>query len=141
MSAYREPGRARSIVVDFDSTVPLYRQIADGVRGLIVRGHLGEGDALPSVRSLGAMLGVNLNTVAKAYRVLADEEVVLLKHGASAKVMAPLPSADVIDDGARRSLADWVGRARRSGASEETVRGVFEEAVHRFYPKGEGGER
>lgn len=142
MSAYREPGRTRSIEVDFDSSVPLYRQIADGVRALIARGLLSEGDSLPSVRTLGNMLGVNLNTVAKAYRVLADEEAVLLKHGASAKVMAPrLHSADVVDDLARRRLGDWVGRARLSGASEATVRGVFEEAVRRFYREGEGDER
>ena len=38
MSAYREPGAVRSIVIDLDSTVPLYRQIADGVRALIARG-------------------------------------------------------------------------------------------------------
>jgi len=134
MSAYREPGTARSIVVDFDSAVPLYRQIADGVRALIARGHLAEGEALPSVRALGEMLGVNLNTVAKAYRLLADEEVVELRRGSPARVAPPPRAADApIDERSRRRLVDWVGRAKLSGASERTVREVFEEAVSRFY--------
>ena len=143
MSAYREPGMARSIVIDVDSAVPLYRQIADGVRALIARGHLCDGDSLPSVRKLGDMLGVNLNTVAKAYRLLADEEVVILKHGAPARV-APPPRGDgpvPIDDLSRRRLQDWVGRARLAGATERAVREVFEEAVRRFYGKDEGEGR
>lgn len=143
MSAYREPGVVRSIVIDLDGTVPLYRQIADGVRALIARGQLGEGDALPSVRRLGEMLGVNLNTVAKAYRVLADEEVVVLRHGAPARVAAPPRGGGrgAIDSEARRSLYDWVGRARLNGATERAVRAVLEEAVNRFYREDEGEER
>lgn len=142
MSAYREPGVVRSIVIDLDSTVPLYRQIADGVRALIARGLLAEGDALPSVRKLGEMLGVNLNTVAKAYRVLADEEVVVLRHGAPARV-APPPRGEgpaPLDDLSRRRLFDWVGRARLSGVPERVVREAFEEAVRRFYREEEGEE-
>ena len=143
MSAYRGDGAVRSIVIDLDGPVPLYRQIADGVRGLIARGHLVEGDTLPSVRKLGELLGVNLNTVAKAYRVLADEDVVVLRHGAPVRVAAaPAPSAAVtIDEASQRTLHDWVGRARLSGASEGAVREVFEEAVRRFYRDDEGGER
>jgi len=142
MSAYREPGNARSIVVDFDSAVPLYRQIAEGVRALIARGFLAEGDTLPSVRKLGDMLGVNLNTVAKAYRVLADEDVVLLRQGAPARVAAPVRHGGTVpvDELAKRRLVDWVGRARLSGASEEAVRETFEEAVERFYGKETGEE-
>ena len=65
MSAYREAGTPRSIVVDFDSSTPLYRQIADGVRALIARGHLSVGDALPSVRKLGSGSGMSEDLVAR----------------------------------------------------------------------------
>lgn len=137
--AYREPGVARSIVVDLDSAVPLYRQIADGVRALIARGALVDGDELPSVRKLGAMLGVNLNTVAKAYRVLADERVVELRQGAAARVIAPPARVHPIDDEARRAVFDLVGRLRLRGATADEVRAVVSEALGRFYT-GEEGE-
>lgn len=135
---YREPGMARSIVVDFDSAVPLYRQIADGVRALIARGALEEGAELPSVRKLGGMLGVNLNTVAKAYRVLADEHVVALDQGRAARVLAPPEEEEPIDDAVRNEVRDLVGRMRLRGAREDDVREVFEDAVTRFYGRGEG---
>lgn len=142
MGPYREPGIARSIVVDHDSASPLYRQIADGVRGLIARRALNEGDELPSVRKLGAMLGVNLNTVAKAYRVLAEEQVVDLRHGAAARVLAsPTPIVSTVDDEARRALFDVVGRMRLHGASEDAARDTFEEALSRFYGEREGDRR
>jgi GntR family transcriptional regulator len=142
MAPYREPGLARSIIVDHDSPVPLYRQIADGVRALIASGALSDGDELPSVRKLGAMLGVNLNTVAKAYRVLADEQVVDLRHGAAARVLAPPVATDEsVDDEARRALFDVVGRMRLHGASEDAARDTFEEALSRFYGEKEGDGR
>ncbi|HJL15350.1 MAG TPA: GntR family transcriptional regulator [Sandaracinaceae bacterium LLY-WYZ-13_1] len=140
MGPYREPGPAPTLVVDFDSHVPLYRQIADGVRALIARGVLTDGEALPSVRKLGGRLGVNLNTVAKAYRVLADERVVELKQGAPARVIVPPDRPEPLGDEARRELAGWVGRARLRGAAEADVREAFEETLLRFYGEGRGGE-
>lgn len=76
-----------TIEVDFGSARPVYRQIAEQVRGLIARGDLSDGAELPSVRQLAANVGVNLNTVAKAYRILADEGLVDLRHGSRARVV------------------------------------------------------
>jgi GntR family transcriptional regulator len=137
MGAYREPSAARSIVIDIDSAVPLYRQIANGLRAVIARGGLTEGEPLPSVRKLGGMLGVNLNTVAKAYRLLAEEGVVELRKGSAARVAAPPKGDASIDASGLRALDDFLGRARLRGASEAEVREVFEAAVRRFFRKGE----
>lgn len=140
MGPYRDAGLARSIVVDLDSAVPLYRQIADGVRALIARGALKDGDELPSVRKLGEMLGVNLNTVAKAYRVLAEERVVSLEHGKSARVSAPPELEEPIDDATRTELFHLVGRMRLRRAARDDVRELFDEALARFYPDDPGGD-
>lgn len=86
----------RAIRIDLGSEVPAYRQIASEVRGLVARGELVEGEELPSVRQLGQMLGVNLNTVAKAYRILADEGLIELRQGAPSRVLGgsrPVPRA------------------------------------------------
>lgn len=137
--AYREAGAVRSIVIDLDSTVPLYRQIADGVRGLIANGALAVGDTLPSVRKLGASLGVNLNTVAKAYRLLAEEQVVTMQQGRGARVAAPPTRSEPLDASARRELDAWMGRLRLRGATRAEIERWMNEALERFY--GEQRER
>src|SRR5215468_9040511 len=62
-----------SISIDLDSQIPVYRQIADAMRKLFVVGTVRPGDQLPTVRNLALDLGVHFNTVAQAYRLLADE--------------------------------------------------------------------
>lgn len=72
------------IRIDLASPVPAYRQIATAIRTLLVDGIFPVGDALPTVRRLAVDLGVHHNTVAEAYRVLADEGWLDLRrrHGA-----------------------------------------------------------
>jgi len=59
--------------IDLSSTVPVYRQIVDGLRILLVNGDLKPGDPLLPVRRMALDLGVHFNTVAEAYRTLAEE--------------------------------------------------------------------
>jgi DNA-binding transcriptional regulator YhcF (GntR family) len=66
-------GESLEIQVVLDSGVPVYRQIADGVRAYCVSGRLAVGRKLPSVRELAGELGVHHNTVAQAYRTLEAE--------------------------------------------------------------------
>jgi GntR family transcriptional regulator len=65
--------RAPSLRIDLNSAVPVYRQIVDGLRPALVAGGLQPGDRLPTVRQLALDLGVHFNTVAEAYRILAEE--------------------------------------------------------------------
>ena len=74
------------ITVEADDPRPIYEQVADGVRALIARGALAEGDPLPPVRQVASDLGVNLNTIATAYRALQDEGLIAIRHGSGAVV-------------------------------------------------------
>jgi len=81
--------------IDMTSTVPAYRQIVDGLRVMLVAGELKPGVVLPSVRRIAIDLGVHFNTVAEAYRALAEEGWLDLKHGRSALVIERrTPAAD-----------------------------------------------
>ncbi|NLT41565.1 MAG: winged helix-turn-helix transcriptional regulator, partial [Anaerolineae bacterium] len=62
--------------VDRQSKVPLYRQVADQLRALIVGGVLPGGHRLPSERDLARELGVNRTTVVNAYGSLAADGLV-----------------------------------------------------------------
>ena len=64
-----------------DPSSPLYRQIVDGIAGAIARGELAGGAPLPSVRELAESLGINPNTVQKAYRDLQHAGLVQPRPG------------------------------------------------------------
>jgi GntR family transcriptional regulator len=67
--------------IDPRSPTPLYEQIAARVRMAVAAGELSPGDALPSVRTLARSLRVNPATVVQAYRDLAADGFVELRHG------------------------------------------------------------
>jgi len=72
--------------IDPNSTTPVYRQIVDGLRTLLVNHQLNPGDTLPTVRELAMELGVHFNTVAEAYRQLSAEGWLDLKRRRGAVV-------------------------------------------------------
>jgi GntR family transcriptional regulator len=76
------------LTIQTDDARPIYQQVADGIKELIARGELLKGTPLPPVRQLAADLGVNLNTIAVAYRELQKEGLIVVKHG-SGSVVAP----------------------------------------------------
>lgn len=52
---------------------PIYEQVRDGLRQLLVTGAIQPGEKLPSVRQLAAQLAINPNTIQRAYEVLEQE--------------------------------------------------------------------
>lgn len=79
---------APALRIDTNSTVPVYRQIVDGIRSQLVEGQLLPGDSLPTVRELALELGVHFNTVAEAYRLLSSEGWLDLRRRRGAIVTA-----------------------------------------------------
>lgn len=74
------------LTIDTDDPRPIYSQVTDGIKDLIARGKLQEGTTLPSVRQLASDLGVNLNTIATAYRELQKEGLIDIRHGSGSVV-------------------------------------------------------
>ena len=62
--------------------MPIYLQILQYIKRGIIAGTITNGDELPSRRMLSALLGVNPNTVQKAYRMLEDEGLISSHSGA-----------------------------------------------------------
>ena len=61
---------------------PIYAQILRYVKRGIVAGSILDGDELPSRRVLSSLLGINPNTVQKAYRLLEEEALIESRSGA-----------------------------------------------------------
>jgi GntR family transcriptional regulator len=98
--------------IDLSSDAPLYLQIAAGVRGAVLAGNLVAGQRLPAGRELADGLGVNLETVQRAYRLLVDEGLLVSRVGRGTRVI------DDVDTDAlalRRQISDLVDRAAELG--------------------------
>jgi DNA-binding transcriptional regulator YhcF (GntR family) len=102
------------IEIDVNPRLPIYLQIASGVRAALVDGRLGPGDRLPAGRELAHALDVNLDTVQRAYRRLADEGLVTARVGRGTRIVDNV-NRDEID--LRQHIADLVTRATAVGVS------------------------
>ena len=61
------------IQLNYRDARPIYEQVKDGLRHLVVTGALQAGDKLPSVRALASSLAINPNTIQRAYESLERE--------------------------------------------------------------------
>ena len=69
------------IKIDLGSYLPFYEQVKTEIRKLVMTGSLRAGEALPSIRELASELVLNPNTVARAYRELEREGLVVTQKG------------------------------------------------------------
>ena len=85
------------IQIEPESDIPIYAQLASQLIEAIARGKLVGGDALPSVRSLAADLGMNMHTVNKAYHELERKEIIRIvpKSGA---IVNPISQDEIRGD-------------------------------------------
>lgn len=82
---------------------PIYQQILRYVKAGIAAGTVADGDELPSRRVLSALLGVNPNTIQKAFRQLEDEGLLSSHTGARSLISAPPEKVESL----RRELPEW----------------------------------
>ena len=61
------------VQLNYRDSKPIYEQIKEGLRKLVVSGALSAGEKLPSVRELASQLAINPNTIQRAYRELENE--------------------------------------------------------------------
>ena len=69
------------ILIDYKSRKPIYEQIIDNIKSLIVSGVLRRDEQLPSVRQLAQELAINPNTIQKAYAELERQGVLYSLKG------------------------------------------------------------
>jgi DNA-binding transcriptional regulator YhcF (GntR family) len=120
-----------NLVIDPTSTVPIYRQVVDSLRSLLVEGALQPGDNLPTVRELGFELGVHFNTIAEAYRLLAEEGWLELKRRRGAIVLTrstPLQQPEQ-EESFRRNLRKLVAQVRSEGLSITSITNELEQLI------------
>ena len=99
---------------------PIYQQILMFIKRGAVAGTIADGDELPSRRVLSALLGVNPNTIQKAYRMLEEEGLIQSRSGAKSCMVLDNRRIDQL----RRELLEgdvkcMVRQMRQMGISKE----------------------
>ena len=92
-----------------DANSPIDMQIIDFIKGGLAAGTIAYGDELPSRRMLSALLGINPNTVQKAYAMLEAEALISSHSGAKSCISAtPQKVAEIkgtlAEEGGRRAV-------------------------------------
>lgn len=111
--------------IDFHSHVPIYQQIKDNIKALILRGKLKPGEFIPSIRSLAQDIGVNLNTVARAYKELEAEGVIRAERGEGYVVVGV--NVENLKKQALEELRKAVEKCVKAGISIEELKKHVEE--------------
>lgn len=111
------------IIISNAGGVPIYDQITRQMKGLILRGELEEGEALPSMRLLAKELRISLITTKRAYEELEREGFIVTMTGRGSFVAAK--NLDILREEQRRRLeahlADAVDAARAAGVDADEL--------------------
>jgi GntR family transcriptional regulator len=112
------------------SGVATYLQLVHQVKQALRLGLLRPGDQLPTAKEVVAQLGINPNTVLKAYRDLEREGLVAARPGQGTFVQQSLVSPSLAGtDRLQRALAAWVQDARAAGLTTEDMAALFDRAL------------
>lgn len=120
------------ITIDEADRRPVYRQIAEEIKALIARGELEEGTTLPPVRQVANDLGVNLNTIAAAYRELQKEGLVRVRHGAGAYVTSRRVSQQN-DADLRKALRLGLAHLALAGLPRTEIQAIVNEEIQLLF--------
>ncbi len=117
--------------LDTRSGVPIYRQIVDWVKFRVAAGFLEPGEQLPTVRQLAVDLGVNANTVSRAYLELERMDLVNTLQGKGTFVAEKEVPMDQVVRGLKLKeiVSEMLSRASEFGFSPEEV---IDEMNHRI---------
>jgi GntR family transcriptional regulator len=111
--------------LEFNSGIPVYKQIVNRICSALASGAIKEGDQLPTIRSLHQQLDVNPNTVAKAYRELEIRGVISSERGSGSYVRASAAAVQLPPKERRERLESFYRRmlseAAGCGLTEDEV--------------------
>ena len=124
--------------IDPRSHLPIYLQIAEGIREAVAAGVYLPGESLPSLRALAIDVQVNPNTVQRAYDELAREGLIHARRGKGLFVAEEGAASALIraQQIVRRAFEQGIRTGTAAGLRREEVRTIFEASLN---DSGQGG--
>lgn len=127
------------IQIDLQSRVPLYEQLQEQIIRLSMLGILDENQQLPSVRALAREVGVNPNTVAKAYQQLEQQGIIYTVSGRGSFVSPDVLSLQSLRQAALQEVLDAVDKALSRGVSPQQLLDAIRQQLDSLSPCNQGG--
>ena len=122
------------INIDFNSDEALYIQLCNEIIRGIALEQIHEGDALPSVRQLADVIGINMHTVNKAYTVLKQEGFIKLDRRRGAVISLDVDKYQAIQE-LRENLNVVLTRALCKNVTREETHQLVDEIFDRYIPE------
>ena len=115
------------LVIDISDSLPVFAQLIEQIKKAVLSGELSPGSALPSIRQLANDLGLNHNTVAKAYRLLERDSVIQTKgyRGTFIHPNAKVNSTVDLNAWVMSKLSEAIKAFRESGVTDSEIRIAF----------------
>lgn len=115
------------LIINNLSMQPIYEQVVDQMKAMIINGELKENDILPSVRSLSKDLKISALTVKKAYDYLEQSGFTITVHGKGTYVAAA--NSDLLIEEQRKEIESdlemAIQKGKRYGLSEKDIKEIF----------------
>ena len=129
--------------IDPDSGTPIYLQIIDELKTAVLSGRYRVGDRVLPVRELAVQLRVNPNTVAKAYRLMQDEGLLVSRPGGGTFIAVPeaFSLRREREEAIAAQLGRLVAKAKAFDIGPERLRELLDDAWKRPAGDQHGMER
>ena len=118
---------------------PVFLQIKAWIEDHILRGEWRAGEQLPSVRALAREVGVNPNTVAKAYQQLEQQGIIYTVSGRGSFVSPDVLSLQSLRQAALQEVLDAVDKALSRGVSPQQLLDAIRQQLDSLSPCNQGG--
>lgn len=116
------------LVISNAAGVPIYEQLKGQIKAAILNGELGEGDALPSLRTVARELRISVLTATRAYTELEKEGFVVNMQGKGCYVQGQ--NSHLLREhllrGAEAGLAEAIAMARQAGLGAEDIHAMLD---------------
>mgnify|MGYP000458413957 FL=1 len=115
------------IEIDINDDMPIFSQLVNQVKDSVIKGELTTGFSLPSIRQLANELGVNQNTVAKAYKVLERDSIIVARgyRGTFIHDNAKENCQVNLKDKGLTIMRDAIGSVQALGLTDSEIRIIF----------------
>ncbi|MGN1119328.1 MAG: GntR family transcriptional regulator [Oscillospiraceae bacterium] len=121
--------------ISLSGKAPIYEQIFNGISGLISSGRMSPGEKLPAVREVAKMLGINPNTVQKAYFLLEQAGLIYSVPAKGSYVCENETASAALRKKALDDLREQICAAAAAGVSESEAAAL----LHQIYSQDKRG--
>ena len=115
------------ISLNYRDSRPIYEQIKDGLRKLIVTGAIAADEKLPSVRALATQLSINPNTIQRAYTELEGEGYISSVPGKGSFATGETDAGDARRQELLEKIRELLAELRYLGVTREELAALLEE--------------